>query len=1351
MNSEIRDQAYQFFIEEASELLQIIETGLLTLQEERSTAKVHEIMRAAHSIKGGAASVGLEGIRTISHRLEDFFKVLYQDEVILDAELEGLLLDGFDCLKEPLLEQIAEGSFDSEAAHAKANPIFQKLESHLGEFLGQVDDYIPSSNDLGIDIRASVFDVDVQQQLQQLEEAIASYPEHRLRETLRGTIEVFAGFAELLSLPSFTQVGEVTAQALAVSPQELKAIAQKALQNWHRDRTEVLSGNPSAVGQVDPELLDFTRQPSIPVLSDGIRDQAYGFFLEEAAELLQIIEQGLMSLRSEHSTAKIHEIMRAAHSIKGGAASVGLESIRTLSHRLEDYFKALHHDSVEIDSELEGLLLQGFNCLKNPLLEEIENGCHNKEEAVVSAQRIFGQIEGKLGEALNQKEEYIPSSSDLGIDIVASIFEIDVDQGVEAIAQALERGDTEEMTQVLTTNIEVFAGFAQLCSLDGFGEICQRVKEELTEKRLAIPRITQLALDNFRLAMAQVQGGDRTRGGELLPDWETTLLPNFPEDSELLDWDTLADAMTEVSPVHIPMTRENTPTLEDLFAEIPEEPLFDPMPSPEVVLQSETLEEVFGDFDLEVTPGRASLNDVFGILPMEDILGEFPAPTSPLEEALGELDTPQFTLDQPTLEEVFGANEQLEAEIKAIEQDFAELPLAELPPSPVVPVPVILPVPEITPPMAVEVREKPVGANSAKALSVRVDFNRLERMNNLVGELSISRNSLSLQNDQLQSAVRELVNRFAKFSGMSDKLRDLSDSILIAPQQHTQEGGSQSSLSDFDVLEMDSYGKVYSLLQGLMEEMLQLEESVDDIVLYARGSNQTLDQERQMVISLRDELMWARMLPLGEVLNRFPRVLRDLSASHNKQVRLKLLGTGVLVDKAALEKLYDPLLHLLRNAFDHGIESPETRASLGKNPEGLIEIRAYHQGNQTILEVKDDGGGLNFDKIRALAEKNGLITREMAPLISKERLGDLIFEPGFSTAEVVSELSGRGVGLDVVRDQLRSLKGSVSVASVAGVGTTFTLRLPLTLTIAKLLVCLVQGNSAIAMPSDSIEEIIIPQPDQIKTQGCQRFLHFAQQIIPIYPLRDLLEYRCPFPDTLPSKALAQVVPNPEDWGLPLLLLRQDQHLLALEVTRLVSEQELVIKPFGSAIAAPDYTYGCTILGDGTLIPVVNGITLLEQFIDVGKETDQEWTKIPPQEVNQPISISQAPTILVVDDSVALRRTLALTLEKAGYRVLQARDGRDALEQLQQSSVISMVICDVEMPNMNGFEFLGQRRREPNLLRIPVAMLTSRSSDKHRQLAMQLGANAYFTKPYIEQQFLASVASIIQPLTTPSLK
>ncbi|HEY9669739.1 MAG TPA: response regulator, partial [Coleofasciculaceae cyanobacterium] len=677
----------------------------------------------------------------------------------------------------------------------------------------------------------------------------------------------------------------------------------------------------------------------------------------------------------------------------------------------------------------------------------------------------------------------------------------------------------------------------------------------------------------------------------------------------------------------------------------------------------------------------------------------------------------------------------------------------------------------------------PSGAKSEVAatpnLSVRVDVERLGRMNNLVGELAINRNGHSLQNEQLQGSVRELLNRFSRVQNLVGQLQNLSDKMLIAPERHNL--GSRppiveplgtfkvprSDFDDFDSLELDNYGVVHSELQGLLEEMMQLEESVDDIVLFAKATDQTLERQRQMLTQLRDELMWARMLPLGEVLNRYPRMLRDLSATYHKPVRLKLSGTGVLVDKAVLEKLYDPLLHLLRNAFDHGIELPEVRRQRNKPEQGQIEIKAYHRGSQTIIEVIDDGQGLNLDRIRQRALELRLLSADQLATTPNSRLFNLIFEPGFSTASEVSELSGRGVGLDVVRSQLRSLKGTIAVSSSPGVGSTFSLRLPLTLTIAKLLVCF-SGSTAVALPSDSIEEIVIPKPDQVKHSGSQPFLHWRGEIVPTHRLSELLDYSCPLPETSPSRALL-ALPTPDHWALPMLVLRQESTFLALEVDRLVTEQELVIKPFGSAIAPPSCTYGCTILGDGSVIPVIDAAALLDRLLaqktsvmaitttsysesaaialPSASATNEDWlaSKIPTSS-----NTVRTPTILVVDDAVALRRTLALSLERVGVRVLQAKDGREALERLQQSSSVDLVICDIEMPNMNGFEFLSHRRQDPKISDIPVVMLTSRSNDKHRWLAMQLGANAYFTKPYLEQEFLGAIKQIMVEATPETL-
>ncbi|AFZ17148.1 hybrid sensor histidine kinase/response regulator [Allocoleopsis franciscana] len=1156
-------------------------------------------------------------------------------------------------------------------------------------------------------------------------------------------------------------------------------------------------------------------------INPNIRDQAYQFFIEEAPELLQILEAGLLTLRQEKNTAKVHALMRAAHSLKGGAASVELEAIKTLAHRLENIFKALYSDTVEIDTNLESQLLQAYDCLRLPLMEQIQTGYFDPEHALVLAEPLFVQIEDKLGDALNQADTYIPSSSELGIDMAQSIFEVDVGEGLERLAEVVANPQNYEVGGELRAQAEVFAGFAELLNQPGFGAIAHTAQLALDAYPERALTITQLALADFEFARQAILAAHAQ---------STNVKPISPSSALLALAHSDGTASQE-------QTKETVPALEDVLSiKLDENLSITPVPEDIYNLEADgTLEDIFATAAPSLNPSVAETNRLDEVHHLEPDLAleaifanapelfEQPSPTTEVptheldfceivdiesvtDEAVGDLPVVETGVDSAVVTSSSDAENELpitpfnipslalengEAAAQSIAQIFEQLPpveempvlisrsnaastTAENPPAinlvPTSSIPGELlptnaahsPTPSPHPEVDRGSTDIPQGkASPVPTLSVRVDSERLERMNNVVGELAINRNGLSLQNQQLQRSVRELLDRFVQVQGVVGHLRKLSDQMLATPERPQYEailpavnplGDLVIRQADFDSLELDRYGVLNSRLQELIEDMVQLEEAVDDVSLFAKQSNRTLEQQRQMLTQLRDELMWARMLPLSEVLNRFPRVLRDLSTNYHKSVTLNLSGTGVLVDKAALEKLYDPLLHLLRNAFDHGIESPEIRRQQGKPEQGKIEIRAYHQGSQTIIEVKDDGQGLDTESIGKRAIELGLLSAEQLATTSNNHLFELVFEPGFSTAKQVSELSGRGVGLDVVRSQMRSLKGSITVSSSPGVGTTFTLHLPLTLTIAKLLVCLI-GPTAIALPSDSVEEIVVPKSDQVKTTGEQRFLRWRDQIVPAYRLADILDYTCPLPESAPSQALVSV-PSPADWALPMLVLRQEEQVLALEIDRLVTEQELVIKPFGSAIAPPSFTYGCTILGDGSLIPVIDGTVLLDQLLGHNTTATRINTGSKPitLTVNENSSINQtktgitaphAPTVLVVDDAVALRRTLALTLERAGCRVLQARDGREALEQLRQgSSRVNLVVCDIEMPNMNGFEFLGQRRQDPQLSKIPVVMLTSRSNDKHRWLAMRLGATAYFTKPYLEQEFLVAIKHII---------
>lgn len=1095
-------------------------------------------------------------------------------------------------------------------------------------------------------------------------------------------------------------------------------------------------------------------------INSEIRDQAYQFFVEEAPELLQMIETGILKVRQSREKATIHSIMRAAHSLKGGAASVGLDVIKAIAHRLETIFKSLYSDHLEIDTDLEQQLLQAFDCLRVPLTEQLERGQFDEDQALTVAEPILAQLELRCREAIAATENYVPTSADLGINMTTSIFEIDVGQGLTHLAAVLAQPQNYEVAGELRAQAEVFFGFSELLNLPGFGAIAQTTLQALDQHPERAVEILECALSDFRAGQAAVLAGDTVAGGS--PSAALTSLAS-PAAAPATTESGLAAAIEGVTPEMLTFLQqlgeqadaievlselgsigewsdfsaahESLNLLENLIDDTIQETVQEESEwiTGEVVdeITDEIAEEIAGRISGKITGNLTAtekIEDIFGGLSetvaLNDLLNES------LEQAWIEKPAPGVSDSAP----VQGAIAPPDAPLQ----------------------------PESSPPVAVRVQPKTGGTRKRGAanLTVRVDADRLLRMNNALGELTINRNGLALQNDQLRKGIRELLSRFERFQNTVQQMRSLSDQMLVAPErlgtsaiagQRRSLNGAESTWRqpDFDALEMDNYTAIYSYTQTLLEEMVQLEEAVEDISLFNQQSEQLLGQHRKMLSQMQDELMWARMLPLGDVLNRFPRILRDLSNTYQKSVNLTLEGTQLLIDKAVLEKLYDPLLHLLRNGFDHGIETPEIRLAQGKPAEGQIHIQAGYQGRQVVIEVCDDGRGLDLQRIRQrLIELQWLLPEEVAQL-SDAQLCEFIFEPGFSTAAQVSDLSGRGIGLDVVREQLRSLKGSVTVLSTPGQGTTFTLTLPLTLTITNLLICLV-GPVPIALRSDGITEITIPKPDQISQVGTQRRVRWQGQEVPIYRLSELLTYACLIPELPPSRVLA-AVPSPTNWEAPLIILKRGQQPYALQVDRLVTEQEFVLKPFGGAIAPPSYAYGCTVLGDGSLVPVIDGLAFLDTLVRgrvAVPRLEAIADPVPEQDIpvgtGSSLFISQVTTVLVVDDAVTSRRMLALSLERAGYRVLQARDGQEAIEQLQQSPSIQLVVCDIEMPVMNGFEFLTQRRQTPELMQIPTVMLTSRSNDKHRWLAMQLGATDYFTKPYLEQEFLGAIANLITP-------
>ncbi|NEQ22767.1 MAG: hybrid sensor histidine kinase/response regulator, partial [Microcoleus sp. SIO2G3] len=1070
--------------------------------------------------------------------------------------------------------------------------------------------------------------------------------------------------------------------------------------------------------------------------------------------------------------------------------------IQTVAHSLEDIFKALFNPDLSIDPEVEALIFEGFECLRLPLTAEFTGGQVNDAEILDRAAAIFAQLQEKLGDCFGQ-EAYLPSSVELGFDLTLSIFEVGVNQRLDELTDALTRGNPEEVATTLRTEAEVFIGLAESLSLPGFGAIAQAAIKGLDTAPTQAVTIAEIALADFQAAQAAVLGGDRIQGGQ--PSLALQQLAGLTTSTTEL-------VINSAEPV---VSQNDFDAIEEKGETTSHSPFTSSPQDVAVDAQESLIESELG----EVTSAANTESSVTDSHTSEPIVGEVPSVES-LNNS--EHEEPEHEeLGNSLLETIWGGeavlDSQTPAETEAEQANSSSAPnphhvLPSVPASAADSASWKPMEPEVTVPPSrsfrIDSNSTPISQNEQSFVSptVRVNVEHLEHLNSSIGELLTNQNRQTLQNEQLRTAVRSLLVRLQKHQQLLGQLQDWSLRQFIGRQRWAETGSDWQSHAPFDSLELDRYDEAQIVVQSLLEDAFTLTEATDAIDLFTSASSQSLEKQRRLLTSTRDALMQARMLPLGEIFGRFHRVLQPLEIRHNKQVTLELSGTEVLVDKVVAEKLYDPLLHLVRNAFDHGIESLEVRQQHKKPDFGQIELSASQSGRHLVIEVRDDGKGLDFERIRQRAVERQLISEEQAIALDEGQLINLLFEPGFSTVSGVSELSGRGVGLDVVRAQLQALQGSITVYSEPYRGTTFSLQIPLNLTITKLLLCQAGGQNY-AFFVDAIEQILIPQAHQLRCWEGGKVLRWnkdtsselghphlqsrreaqtSEQLIPIYQLSKVLNYSSEVANSLVFQSQQPFVP--EGQMMPIILIRYQDRFMGLEVDQLIGEQELVIRPLGAMIVPPHYVYGSSILADGRLTLVLDGAALMQYVSEQqaasstdsspDRYTDNALTyltasranessthslssssqeqRLLPAAPNTDAKVRRDKLILLVDDSITLRQTLALTLQKAGYRVLQAKDGYEAIEQLRQHREIQLVICDIEMPRMNGFEFLKYRQQDSVLADIPVVMLTSRSASKHRLIATELGATAYITKPYLEQMLLATLTDAIENNTRNSI-
>lgn len=1114
-------------------------------------------------------------------------------------------------------------------------------------------------------------------------------------------------------------------------------------------------------------------------------------FLDEVDEYLNTIESALIGLAETGvNPQEMDAALRAAHTIKGIGSMIECPSMSQLAHYFEDSLKIIRvrRSSVQIDAALEMLLLQGLDTMRQ--ISSLHRQAQPITESWLSEQAYpsFEKLRERLGE-VQPSDELALLAEESDDSTAAVMFGTEVDELLERLTSVLATPGSPCLREELEIMVEELHDLGRMLQLDAFCELCDSIDQqlraappdqvepiahqalELWQRSQALVMVGKLDKIPTKLELADIADvsglfadeplefmGSESFSIEEDADFDTLDLDpetppdfsSFIHDSDIFtDEETVAEEIAET--VHPPVDISENADFA-AFSQTPE-------PAPDIAdtvgSDETTSAEIYGENGAAVMPGDTmSVHDF-------DLSG--------IEAAIENFNPGEFYFDESsdTLEQDVNPSIESEETVLDPESDV----------SPFFPASTAEESDEF-----IEILVEPVESPATKTQdlqenTVRVPVKLLTQLNDLFGELIIQRNTINSRLDQMEDLITLFSKRMGSLEGTNAELQTFCNQLSVntpLPRVRTSNGSGRqtdalfdpqiaasitSLLEDgtaiatqptateqtFDSLELDRYSDLHLLSQTQRETLVQLREVTGDVKFNMREIKQASSNLNRTAKALQINVTRARMRPLSDIVERFPRTVRELSLQYGKTVELKISGGATLIDRFVAVHLRDPLMHLLRNAFDHGIEDAETRQAQGKSPQGTIEIRAAHRGNQTLISISDDGSGINLTKIRSRAHQMGL-TDELLDCMSQSELLGMIFEPGFSTAAQVTSLSGRGIGMDVVRTSLEQIRSEIKVDTQPGVGTTFTISVPFTLSIMRVLL-VESGGMQLAFPTDSVEEMIRFKTAQIFDSLDQQVINWEGLTVPLIYLDQWLEFRCPLRPT--NREATPIINEPS-----ILIVNQGERLSGIHIDRFWGEREVVIRQVENVISLPPGFNGCTILEDGHVVPLADAVKLLEWIDQAEEETDvaaepshhpsQQFLQSSPEEPAPPAALPQVQqiNIMVVDDSINMRQLLRTTLEQAGYSVEQGKDGQDAVDQLMGGLAVDAIVCDIEMPRLDGYGVLAELKADSRFKNLPIIMLTSRGSEKHRQLAMRLGATAYITKPYQDHELLQIIEQVL---------
>jgi chemotaxis protein histidine kinase CheA/ActR/RegA family two-component response regulator len=1277
-----QDRIVGYFLDESLEHLRVIEEGLVSPNLLSQPAHLKEVFRAAHSLKGGAAMLELDTIQKISHYFEQAFKQIKDQSLLVDEPLQALLLEGLELLRAAiqfLREQQTPPSSLAQAA------VFEQIQAYLSRQsvttpLNQLDknmlDSEPLSNTwplLDLGEHHNIGNFMLDPQVE-LSEPAEVYDLGDFMQLFDEELPVDGTWVQDEDVLHIEEFSDVDHQS-AIDLFAHTADQQQSASLWDAD----IFARPLPALTLEEPLISATHQhlPQFkfeePSSSElFIEDEATTDYL--AGTTPDIDWSGLLA-----------DIPSAA--VVDYQEPVPAETASDWQQLLDDPFALIDRGAVALpdnraawENDLE--LADFFGIDPPPLMNPPDLP-------------TLDELMAKSLSTSAPKQEITPLDledwRELSIfdDLLTDTHTTDVD--ISELNQIVINGNLDPESELKLETMEDLSDFSpasvgsnQIDALDNFRTEAQKRLINLEN----LNSFTETAMLHGDISIDDIQlSGELTDLDLDLLDLSAT--GNLHDDDfAALDLSFLADHLGNDHVQHAELDALNLDDLE-IFPLVP------------LTTTDLNAVDILGD---------AALDELDGLL-------ESPSTVEPLA-SFTSLDSILATQDDDEFN-------QIEKMLQHSDSNKSERVVVSKPSS----------------------RSK---KQRTFEQTMRVSVKSLNNLNNLAGELVVNRNTLEQDQNRLRMFVDKLLLEVQNLNEVGKSMQDLYEkslleSSLLANRQHQQtkpaapsEYDAEGTMAEieYDPLEMDRFTPIHLISQQMIELTVRIRESTSDIEFVVDNSTEVTRSLRQINSQLQEDLNKSRMLQFAQTADRLQRGVRDNGLKYGKQVELHVEGRDTMIDKVILESLNDPLVHMVNNAIAHGIESPEVRLAAGKPAMGSVMIRAVHQGTQTIISLQDDGAGVDIERVKAKAIENGVITPAQAVTMTKTEVYDLLFLPSFSTKDQADELAGRGVGMDVVLTSLQEIRGTITTESTLGQGTTFTIRLPLALSIAKSLIA-VNKDASIAFPMDGIEDSQDIKPEEVVINAAgQKCFQWRNQLMPFRPLSDLLSFNRPSRRISYYNHLEE-----EEERVALIVLRSGGHLIAVEVDRVIGEQEIVIKPLQGPAPKPVGVAGATVLGDGRIIPIADVVELIDLANGViSKQNSGLWSM---NVVVDEQPAQREPMVLIIDDSITVRQLLSLTFTRAGYRVEQARDGQEAWDKLRAGLPCDIIFCDIEMPRMDGLELLAKVQQDETLKKLPMAMLTSRGSDRHRQIAADLGASGYFIKPYLEDALLAAVKRMMK--------